>query len=79
MPSAPFLGCVGQTHVNGWSRVVASQNGGSTCYIFPFRLRVLLKRSEEVDGELYTKGYYLIIELQQLNVSMKPTKEKMNS
>ena len=28
-------------HVNGWSRVVASQNGGSTSYIFPFRLRVL--------------------------------------
>ena len=31
----------GQTHVNGWIRVVASQNGGSTSYIFPFRLRVL--------------------------------------
>ena len=30
-----------QTHVNGWSRVIASQNGGSTSYIFPFRLRVL--------------------------------------
>ena len=28
-------------HMNGWSRVVASQNGGSTSYIFPFRLRVL--------------------------------------
>ena len=24
-----------------WSHVVASQNGGSTDYIFPFRLRVL--------------------------------------
>ena len=38
----PFLWDVlGQTHVNGWSRVIASQNGGSTNYIFPFRLRVL--------------------------------------
>ena len=27
--------------MNGWSRVVASQNGGSIDYIFPFRLRVL--------------------------------------
>ena len=32
---------LGQTYVNEWSRVVASQNGGSTSYIFPFRLRVL--------------------------------------
>ena len=32
---------LGQTHVNGWSHVVASQNGGSTSYIFPLRLRVL--------------------------------------
>ena len=37
----PFYGMLGQTHVNGWSRVVASQNGGSSSYIFPFRLRVL--------------------------------------
>ena len=37
----PFYGMLGQTHVNGWSRVIASQNGGSTRYIFPFRLRVL--------------------------------------
>ena len=37
----PFYGMLGQTHVNGWSRVIASQNGGSTSYIFPFRLRVL--------------------------------------
>ena len=38
----PFLyDVLGQTHVNGWSRVVASQNGGSTSYIFPFKLRVL--------------------------------------
>ena len=36
-----FLGMLGQTYVNGWSRVIASQNGGSTNYIFPFRLRVL--------------------------------------
>ena len=28
-------------HVNGWSRVVASQNGGSTSYISPLRLGVL--------------------------------------
>ena len=27
--------------MNGWSRVVASQNGGLTSYIFLFRLRVL--------------------------------------
>ena len=32
---------LGQTHMNGWSRVIASQNGGSTDYIFPFRLGVL--------------------------------------
>ena len=32
---------LGQTHVNGWNRVLASQNRGSTSYIFPFRLRVL--------------------------------------
>ena len=37
----PFYEMLGQTHVNGWSRVVTSQNGGSTIYIFPFRLRVL--------------------------------------
>ena len=37
----PFYGMLGQTHVNGWSRVIASQNRGSTDYIFPFRLRVL--------------------------------------
>ena len=38
---ALFYEMLGQTHVNGWSRIVASQNGGSTSYIFPFRLRVL--------------------------------------
>ena len=32
---------LGQTHVNGWSHVIASQNGGTIDYIFPFRLRVL--------------------------------------
>ena len=32
---------LGQTHVNGWSHIIASQNGGSTNYIFPFKLRVL--------------------------------------
>ena len=37
----PLLWDVGQTHVNGWSRVVASQNGGSTSYIFPLKLGVL--------------------------------------
>ena len=31
----PFFRMLGQTHVNGWSRVIASQNGGSTSYIFP--------------------------------------------
>ena len=41
-PPTPFLyDVLGQTHVNGWSRVVASQNGGSTSYIFPLRLGVL--------------------------------------
>ena len=39
-PPARFM-MLGQTHVNGWSRVIASQNGGSTSYIFPFRLGVL--------------------------------------
>ena len=37
----PFYECLGQTHMNGWSRVIASQNGGSTSYIFPLRLGVL--------------------------------------
>ena len=35
------MGVLGQTHVNGWSRVIVSQNGGLTDYIFPFGLRVL--------------------------------------
>ena len=39
--SGPFYEMLGQTHVNGWSRVVVSQNGGSTSYIFPLRLGVL--------------------------------------
>ena len=38
---APFFRMLGQTHVNGWSRVIASQNGGSSSYIFPLRLGVL--------------------------------------
>ena len=37
----PFFRMLGQTHVNGWSHVVASQNRGSTSYIFPLRLGVL--------------------------------------
>ena len=40
-PRAPFYKMLGQTHMNGWSRVIVSQNGGSTDYIFLFRLRVL--------------------------------------
>ena len=40
-PDPLFMMLLGQTHVNGWSRVVASQNGGSTSYIFPLRLGVL--------------------------------------
>ena len=32
---------MGQTHVNGWNRVIASQNRGSIDYIFPLRLGVL--------------------------------------
>ena len=40
-PRPPFYMMLGQTHVNGWSRVIASQNGGSTGYIFPLRLGVL--------------------------------------
>ena len=40
-PPACFYRMLGQTHVNGWSRVIASQNGGLTSYIFPIRLRVL--------------------------------------
>ena len=31
----PFYRMLGQTHMNGWSCVIASQNGGSTNYIFP--------------------------------------------
>ena len=40
-PPAHFYRMLGQTHINGWSRVITSQNKGSTSYIFPFRLRVL--------------------------------------
>ena len=40
-PQLPFYRMLGQTHVNGWSHVVASQNGGLTSYIFPLKLRVL--------------------------------------
>ena len=40
-PWPVFYDMLGQTHVNGWSRVVASQNEGSTDYIFPLRLGVL--------------------------------------
>ena len=39
-PPAPFFRLLGQSHVNGWSRVIAFQNGGLTSYIFPFKLRV---------------------------------------
>ena len=37
----PVFMMLGQTHMNGWSRVVASQNRGSTSYISPLRLGVL--------------------------------------
>ena len=37
----PFYEMLGQTHMNGWSCVIASQNGGSTDYISPLRLGVL--------------------------------------
>ena len=50
---------IGQTHVNGWSRVVASQNGGSTSYIFPLRLG-LLQRSRHLFN--YWKNKKTIIE-----------------
>ena len=30
-----FFMMLGQTHVNEWSRVIASQNGGSISYISP--------------------------------------------
>ena len=36
-----YFWMLSQTHVNGWSRVIASQNGGLTDYIFPFRLKIL--------------------------------------
>ena len=32
---------LGQTHVNGWNRVIAFRNGGLTRYIFRYRLKVL--------------------------------------
>ena len=42
MPPTHFYRMLlGQTHMNGWSRVIASQNRGSTSYIFPFKLRIL--------------------------------------
>ena len=34
-PQPTFHRMLGQTHMNGWSRVIASQNGGLTDYIFP--------------------------------------------
>ena len=34
-PGPLFYRMLGQTHVNGWSRVIASQNGSSTSCIFP--------------------------------------------
>ena len=37
----PLFMMWGQIHMNGWSCVIASQNGGLTDYIFPLRLRVL--------------------------------------
>ena len=37
----PLFMMLGQTHVNGWNRVIAFQNGGLTRYIFRFRLKVL--------------------------------------
>ena len=37
----PFYRTLDQTHVNGWSCIIVSQNRGSTSYISPFRLRVL--------------------------------------
>ena len=40
-PGPLFFRMLDQTYVNGWSCVIASQNRGSTSYIFPFRLRVL--------------------------------------
>ena len=40
-PGPLFYRMLGQTHMNEWSRVIASQNGGSTSYISPLRLGVL--------------------------------------
>ena len=40
-PRPFFMDVLGQTQMNGWSRVIASQNGGSTDYISPLRLGVL--------------------------------------
>ena len=40
-PGPLFYKMLGQTHVNGWSRVISSQNRGSTDYIFLLRLGVL--------------------------------------
>ena len=40
-PGPLYEDVLGQTHVNGWSRVIASQNGGSTGYISPLRSGVL--------------------------------------
>ena len=37
----PLFMMLGQTHVNGWNRVIAFRNGGLTRYIFRFRLKVL--------------------------------------
>ena len=37
-PRPVFYRMLGQTHVNGWSRVVVSQNGGSISYIKGFTM-----------------------------------------
>ena len=36
-----FYRMLGQIHVNEWSRVITSQNGGPSSYISPLRLGVL--------------------------------------
>ena len=58
-PGPFFRMLLGLAHVNMWSRVIASKNGGSISYIFLFRLGVL-QRSRHLFN--YWKNKKTIIE-----------------
>ena len=55
-PGPLFYRMLGQSHVNGWSRVIVSQNGGSTDYIFSLRLGIRILSIFIWNGEGPVKG-----------------------